>query len=293
MAETADQSAATGGWKTARFLLEWPTWSLTGRRRPLLMGILNVTPDSFSDGGLYANTEAALRHARQLLDEGADILDVGAESTRPGARGIDADTEWQRLAPILSELVKWGVPLSLDTMKPAVMQRGLEVGVDILNDVSGFTQSAACKALAGSDAAAVVMHMQGEPRTMQQSPHYTDCVTEVRHFLGQRLQHLQMAGVAANRVLVDPGFGFGKTLEHNRALFAAICDFAAMGAGVLVGVSRKSMIGQLTGQADAMQRVHGSVGAAACAAVQGARVLRVHDVRATRDALLVMDALRA
>jgi dihydropteroate synthase len=292
MVKASGADARTGGWKTARFVLEWPVWAQTGHQRPLLMGVLNITPDSFSDGGRFSTIDTALRHARQLLDEGADILDIGAESTRPGAHAVDAASEWARLQPVLTELSGWGVPLSLDTMKPEVMRRGVDIGVDILNDVSGFTNPEAQGVLRASEAAAVIMHMQGEPRTMQHAPQYDDCVTQVGDFLSRQIEHLNAMGVGANRLLVDPGFGFGKTLQHNIELFMAIDRFAAMGAGVLVGVSRKSMIGALTQQTEASLRVYGSVAAAVRAADLGARVLRVHDVRATRDALQVADALR-
>lgn len=288
---TVASASLTGGWKTARFVLEWPVWAASGRPRPLIMGILNVTPDSFSDGGRFDTVHAALAHARQLLDEGADILDIGAESTRPGASPVDAEQEWLRLSPVLAELVKWNVPLSLDTLKPEVMARGIAIGVDVLNDVSGFRQPDACRVLASSGAGGIIMHMQGEPRSMQQSPVYDNCVDEVRGFLDLQVTRLQQAGVERNRLLVDPGFGFGKTLDHNLALFRALPAFASLANGVLVGVSRKSMIGQITGQSDPVQRVAGSVAAAVEAARLNARVLRVHDVRATVDALRVADAL--
>jgi dihydropteroate synthase len=282
---TGQAATETGGWKTARFLLPVRSGA------PLLMGVLNVTPDSFSDGGRYHTVGSALEQARRLLDEGADILDVGAESTRPGAQAVSADEEWRRLEPILRELRQWQVPISLDTMKSDVMARGIAVGVDILNDVSGFQDEQACAVLRGSDAGGVIMHMQGQPRTMQTAPVYVDVQSEVREFLQQRLTHLQSLGVASDRLLIDPGFGFGKTLDHNLTLFRGIAQFATMGAGVLVGVSRKSMIGQLLGRPDPAQRVYGSVAAAVKAAASGAQVLRVHDVQATRDALKIWQAL--
>lgn len=289
--QTSETHKQTGGWKTARFVLQWPIWQQTGRRRPLIMGVLNITPDSFSDGGQFTDLDNALRHARQLLDEGADILDIGAESTRPGAAAVHADREWGRLEPVLTELAKWQIPLSLDTMKADIMSKGADIGVDILNDVSGFKDAASQAVLSSSGCGGVIMHMQGQPRTMQQAPVYADCVLEVAAFLQQQIDVLRGQGVAPDRLLVDPGFGFGKMLQHNIDLFKATPRFAAMASGVLIGVSRKSMIGTLTQQTDANQRVYGSVAAAVRAAELGARVVRVHDVRATLDALVVADAL--
>lgn len=271
-------------WQAGRFQLP-----LTPGK-PLVMGIVNVTPDSFSDGGRHNTADLALAHARQLLDDGADVLDVGGESTRPGAQGVAAEQEWARVGPVLAELVRWGVPVSVDTLKPEIMNQALALGVDVLNDVNGFRAPGGLQALAGSQAGAVVMHMQGEPRTMQEAPFYQDVCAEVAEFLQARLNALQQAGVAPQRVVLDPGFGFGKTLAHNVALMRSLPRFAQMGAGVLVGVSRKRMIGELTGQADPAGRVHGSVAAAVYAASQGAAVVRVHDVRATVDALTVWRA---
>jgi dihydropteroate synthase len=257
----------------------------------LIMWVVNVTPDSFSDGGRLLSLSAAIDHAQQLLDEGADILDIGGESTRPGAPEVSVGEEWRRVRQVLEELVKWNVPLSLDSLKPEIMERGLTLGVDILNDVSGFASPQAQRLLADSKAGAVMMHMQGRPRTMQAAPEYADCVAEVSDVLLQTLNQVVEQGVSPNRVLVDPGFGFGKTLEHNLELFRAIPSFSEMAAGVLVGVSRKSMIGQLLGRKDPLQRIYGSLQAAVVAASKGAAVLRVHDVRATLDALIVNDSL--
>ena len=274
-------------WSAGRFSLTWQTG------RPLVMGIVNTTPDSFSDGGQHNSATSAIAHAETLLKEGAAILDIGGESTRPGAQAVPADEEWARVGAVLAEVVRWNVPVSVDTMKPEVMQRALDLGVDILNDVNGFRAPGALEALAHSNAGAVVMHMQGEPRTMQEAPQYTDVVGEVFGFLDARLNELSTSGVATQRVLVDPGFGFGKTQAHNVSLMQATQRFSALGAGVLVGVSRKRMIGEMTGQATPQDRVYGSVAAALYAASQGAAVLRVHDVRATCDALAVMAALNA
>jgi dihydropteroate synthase len=272
-------------WKAGRFELTYT------HGKPLVMGIVNVTPDSFSDGGRYNQTSAAIEHARQLVEQGAQILDIGGESTRPGAQGVTADEEWARVADVLKELISWNVPLSIDTMKAEVMARAVDLGVDILNDVNGFRDAGAEAVLAQSNAGAVVMHMQGEPRTMQNSPRYHNVVEEVEAFLEQRMLALEQLGVPGNRILVDPGFGFGKTLQHNIDLMKATERFSALGAGVLVGVSRKRMIAELTGQADPALRTAGSVAAATYAAQQGAAVLRVHDVRETVESLKVAFAL--
>ena len=258
---------------------------------PLVMGIVNVTPDSFSDGGQFVDPSQAIAHAEQLLKEGADVLDVGGESTRPGSKAVNADMEWARVEPVLAELVKWNVPLSVDTQRPETMRRALDLGVDIVNDVNGFRAEGAVQAMQSSKAGGVVMHMQGSPRDMQTNPHYTDVCETVRAFLSARLDCLGQAGVQADRLLVDPGFGFGKTLSHNVALLQATRQFAQLGAGVLVGVSRKRMVGELCGQPDPALRVSGSVAAALFAAQEGAGVVRVHDVRATCDALRVWQAL--
>lgn len=272
-------------WKAGRFELTYT------HGKPLIMGIVNVTPDSFSDGGKFFNSLKAIDHARQLLESGADILDIGGESTRPGAQGVDAQEEWARLRDVLKELVSWNVPLSIDTMKATVMAKAVDMGADILNDVNGFRDEGAESVLAQSNAGAVVMHMQGEPRTMQNSPVYTNVVGDVEAFLNQRMVALERLGVHASRILVDPGFGFGKTLEHNIELMRATLLFSTLGAGVLVGVSRKRMIAELTGRTDPAQRTMGSVTAAIYAAQHGAAVLRVHDVRETADALKVWSAL--
>ena len=272
-------------WKAGRFELKYT------HGKPLIMGIVNVTPDSFSDGGKFFHTLKAIDHARQLLESGANILDVGGESTRPGAAGVDVDEEWARVSDVLRELISWNVPVSIDTMKATVMARAVDLGVDILNDVNGFRDEGAEQVLTQSAAGAVVMHMNGEPRTMQNSPVYVDVVYEVADFLKSRIIDLEQLGVAANRILVDPGFGFGKTLQHNIDLMRATEHFSSLGAGVLVGVSRKRMIADLTGQTDPAARVSGSVAAAIYAAQQGAAVVRVHDVRETADALKVWSTL--
>lgn len=278
---------ASQAWQAGRFELTWQAGM------PLIMGIVNVTPDSFSDGGKHNEAGQAIAHAEQLLKEGAAILDLGGESTRPGAQAVDAATEWARLEPVLNEALKWNVPISIDTMKTEVMKKAVDLGADILNDVNGFRAEGAEELAASSNCGLVVMHMQGEPRTMQHTPVYTDVVLQVREFLKERLNALNVKGVTLQRMLVDPGFGFGKTLEHNIALMRATQSFANQGAGVLVGVSRKRMIGEICNQPDASLRVAGSVAAALYAAGQGAAVLRVHDVRATVDGLAVQNAFSA
>jgi dihydropteroate synthase len=276
-------ATATPSWSAGRFEL--------ALSRVHVMGIVNVTPDSFSDGGRHADTEAALRHARRLLDEGADILDVGGESTRPGAQPVDADEEWRRVGPLLRELVAWRVPLSIDTYQLPTMARALELGVDIVNDVGALRAPGAEALVAGSTAGVCLMHMQGEPREMQRAPHYEDVVAEVAAFLRARVDALRARGVRAARLCVDPGFGFGKTLEHNLALARGLRTIAALGQPLLVGVSRKSMIGGLAARPPA-ERLPGSLAAALACVAAGAQVVRVHDVAATCDALKVWSAMR-
>lgn len=261
-----------------------------GRQRPLIMGIVNLTPDSFSGDGLTGDLERAIAHARAQLDAGADILDIGAESSRPGAVPTPVDEELRRLLPVLRELAGWGVPVSVDTYKPEVMRAALEVGASMINDIAGMASAAALSAVAGSDCAVCVMHMQGVPGTMQQAPVYTDVVAEVDDWLAASVARCVAAGVARERLIVDPGFGFGKTLEHNISLFRAMRrDDTAL--PVLVGVSRKSMLGQITGRAVG-ERLAASVTAAVLAAQHGAAILRVHDVAETKDALAVWSALK-
>lgn len=271
-------------WKAGRFELTWQAG------KPLVMGIVNVTPDSFSDGGKHNEASQAIAHAELLLKEGAAILDLGGESTRPGAQAVDASTEWARLEPVLKEVLKWNVPISIDTMKTEVMKKAVALGADILNDVYGFRAEGAEEVATQSECGLVVMHMQGEPRTMQHTPVYSNVVAQVDEFLQQRLEALALKGVPLQRMLVDPGFGFGKTLDHNIQLMRATTRFARLGGGVLVGVSRKRMIGEICNQPDAGLRLAGSLAAALYAAGQGAAVLRVHDVRATVDALAVSSA---
>ncbi len=254
------------------------------------MGILNVTPDSFSDGGLHVQRDAALRHAQQLIQEGADLLDIGGESTRPGAPLVSVQQELDRIMPVIESLRGIPMPLSVDSSKPEVMRAALAVGVSMVNDINALQQADAMSAVADSDAAVCLMHKQGSPQTMQQQPHYQDVVAEVLAFLRARLEAAQAAGIARDRIVVDPGFGFGKTLAHNLDLLRHLDAFSALGVPVLAGLSRKSMLGAITGQ-DVEHRIHASVAAALLAVQRGARIVRVHDVRATVDALKVWDAV--
>jgi dihydropteroate synthase len=260
--------------------------------RPLVMGIVNVTPNSFSDGGRFFDTSRAVEHALRLREDGADIVDIGGESTRPGAEAVPVDEELDRVMPVLAALVREGCVVSIDTLKPEVMRAAITAGAAIVNDVNAFRAPGAIEAVASSQAGVCVMHMQGTPATMQVAPHYDDVVAEVSSFLLARAAVLETAGVAKSRIVLDPGFGFGKTLEHNRTLFHALPRLAALGYPLLVGVSRKKMIGDITGRG-MDERTSGSVAAALLAAQNGASVLRVHDVRETVDALKVWMNLRA
>ena len=255
------------------------------------MGVVNVTPDSFSDGGRFLEPAAAIAHAQQLIEEGADILDLGAESSRPGAAAVvSAEEELRRLLPVLRGLRDAPVPLSIDTIKPEVMRAVLAEGAAMINDINALRAPGAIAAVAASDAAVCLMHMQGTPGTMQQSPSYGDVVVEVKTFLQQRVDAVRAAGIALERISVDPGFGFGKTLEHNLELLRHLREFAALGVPLLAGWSRKSSLGQITGK-PAGERLAASIAAALIAAQNGAAILRVHDVAATRDALMVLAAV--
>ncbi len=264
-----------------------PIGAMLEKRRPLLMGIVNVTPDSFHDGGRHETAAAAIAHAHRLISEGADLIDLGGESTRPGASPISADAELARVAPVLEALRETGVPVSVDTRQPAVMRAVLAAGAAMINDVQALRADGAIAAVVGTDASVCLMHMQGQPRTMQAAPRYDDVVAEVLAFLRARIDACEEAGIARSRVIVDPGFGFGKRIEDNVALLRALPRLAALGVPVLVGVSRKSMIGTMTGRTATDDRLAGSVAAALWAARHGAAVLRVHDVAATRDVLAV------
>jgi dihydropteroate synthase len=255
-------------------------------RRPLLMGIVNVTPDSFHDGGRYAAAGAAIAHAHRLIEEGADILDIGGESTRPGATPVSVDEEIARVLPVLEAVRGVGVPVSVDTRQPVVMRTVLAAGAAMINDVQALRAAGALEALAATGASVCLMHMQGDPRTMQAAPRYVDVIVEVTAFLQARIEACTAAGIDLRRIVIDPGFGFGKRFEDNLALLQALPRFAQM-APVLVGLSRKSMIGMMTGRSTTADRLAGSVTAALWAARRGAAILRVHDVAETRDALAV------
>lgn len=258
---------------------------------PRLMGIVNVTPDSFSDHGAHFDPQRAIDHARRLADEGADILDIGGESTRPGAPAVALDEELRRVIPLIEALRGCGVPISIDTSKPAVMQAALAAGACIVNDIWALRQPGAEQVVAASDCGVVLMHMQGTPRTMQSAPQYADVVAEVGDFLRQRRDALCARGVAAERIALDPGFGFGKTPAHNWTLLAQLRRLTTLGA-VVAGLSRKSMLGHATGR-PVTEREVASAAAALVAAQQGAAILRVHDVVATRDALAVLRAVQS
>lgn len=255
--------------------------------RPLVMGILNVTPDSFSDGGRFARADAALRQAEAMLAEGADILDVGGESTRPGAPYVSPDEELARVMPVLEALQALGAPISLDTRRTAVMREALAAGwVDLINDVSALEDEGALELMAQSRVGICLMHKQGNPDTMQHAPRYDDAVAEVGDYLARRVALCLDAGIARGRLLADPGFGFGKTLEHNLALLAGLARLQRRaGVPLLVGLSRKSMLGAICNEEEPTERLGASVAAALEAARRGARVIRAHDVKATRQAL--------
>ena len=254
------------------------------------MGVVNITPDSFSDGGLHADSRAAIAHARRLIEEGADLVDLGGESTRPGAAPVSLEEERRRVLPVLEALAGGAVPVSVDTRKPALMREAIAAGASMVNDVTALSSPGALEALAGTTVAVCLMHMQGEPGTMQVKPSYGDVVREVRDYLAARVAAAQAAGIARERIVADPGFGFGKTLEHNLELLRALGEFQGLEVALLAGLSRKAMLGVLTGR-EPRDRVHASVAAALVAVQNGAHIVRVHDVAATRDALAVWNAV--
>ena len=258
--------------------------------RPLVMGIVNLTPDSFSGEGIVGDVDRAIQHARRQYEAGADILDIGAESSRPGAVPASAQEELQRLLPVLREVSTWGVPISVDTYKARVMDAALQAGASMINDITAQASSDALAVVAGSDCAICLMHMQGTPRTMQQAPCYANVVTDVADFLNLAVDRCFSAGIDRQRIVVDPGFGFGKNLMHNLALFRALTATKWLDFPVLVGVSRKSMLGEITGR-PVNQRLAASVAAALIAAQRGAAIIRVHDVAETIDALAVWSAI--
>ncbi|HUW26939.1 MAG TPA: dihydropteroate synthase [Gallionella sp.] len=259
--------------------------------RPLVMGIVNVTPDSFSDGGQHLQHDAAIAHARQLIAEGADIIDIGGESTRPGAQPISVQQELDRVLPVIEALRGIPVPISIDTCKAEVMRTAIDAGAQMVNDINALQDIAAMNVVATGNVAVCLMHKQGNPQTMQQQPHYTDVVAEVCEFLRGCIANAGAAGITRERIVIDPGFGFGKTLAHNLDLLRHLDNLCELGVPVLAGLSRKAMLGAITGQ-DVNHRIAAS-GAAALIAVQhGATIVRVHDVRETVDALKVWSAVR-
>lgn len=258
--------------------------------RPLVMGIVNVTPDSFSDGGSHSSAAAAIAHAHQLLEDGADILDIGGESTRPGAASVSEQEELDRVLPVIEGLRGISVPISIDTYKPGVMRAALAAGASMVNDVNALQAGGALEVVVQSDAAVCLMHKQGHPQDMQQQPHYQNVVGEVKAFLYERIAAAEAAGIARERIVADPGFGFGKTLAHNLDLLRSLEAFRALGVPLLAGLSRKSMLGAITGR-EVDDRVAASVAAALLAVQRGASIVRAHDVRETVDVLKVWQAI--
>ncbi|MCW9015194.1 MAG: dihydropteroate synthase [Gammaproteobacteria bacterium] len=264
---------------------------LLNQQRPIVMGILNTTPDSFSDGGDYLSASNALDHAQQMIAEGADIIDIGGESTRPGAQPVALEDEINRVVPVISEIRNNSeIAISIDTSKPEVMRAAVAAGADLVNDVNALRAESAVETCAELAVPVCLMHMQGEPRTMQHSPQYENVVEDVADYLQQRMQACVQAGIKKERIIVDPGFGFGKTLAHNLSLLKHLDALQALGLPLLIGISRKSMIGAIL-DAEVDQRLHGSVAAAVLAFTRGAKIFRVHDVKPTVDALKVCDAM--
>ena len=257
---------------------------------PRVMGIVNVTPDSFSDGGKFNRSDKAIAHAMQLVEEGADILDIGGESTRPGATPVPPEEELKRVLPVIKALAQAGVPLSIDTYKPEVMRAAIDSGVDMVNDVRALQAPNAMEIVAKSHVGVCLMHMQGLPQNMQVDPQYADVVLEVMEFLAARLQAAEAAGISRNRLLLDPGFGFGKRTAHNLTLLNHLSSLQSLGIPLLVGLSRKSVLGQVAGL-DVDERLHASIAASVLSAIKGANIVRVHDVKPTVDALKVVAAV--
>lgn len=260
--------------------------------QPRVMGILNCTPDSFSDGGKFKDQDAALRHALQMVDEGAAIIDIGGESTRPGASGVSVQQELDRVIPLVESLVSESdVPISIDTSKPEVMQAAVKAGVGMINDVYALRRPGAMEAARACAVPVCLMHMQGEPRTMQQAPEYRDVVSEVKQFLKERIGACKTAGIPRERILIDPGFGFGKTLIHNLKLLRELHELTTLDVPLLVGMSRKSMVGALLDNAPVTARLHGSIAAAVIAVLHGAHIVRTHDILPTVEALKIAAAV--
>lgn len=259
--------------------------------RPLTMGVLNVTPNSFSDGGRFLDVAQAISHGLKMRDDGVDLVDLGGESTRPGAAPVEAAEELRRILPVLEALVREGVAVSVDTMKPEIMRAAIDAGCALVNDVNAFRAPGAIDAVAGAQVGLIAMHMKGTPADMQKDPRYDDVVAEVSSYLAARAAALEAAGVEPHRIALDPGFGFGKTVAHNKALFRALPALAGTGYPIVAGLSRKKMLGDFTGRS-ATDRTAASVAAALLAAQNGASLLRVHDVRETVDALKVWMELK-
>jgi dihydropteroate synthase len=257
--------------------------------RPLIMGVVNVTPDSFSDGGRFFNTEAAVSHAHRLVEDGADIIDIGGESSRPGALTVSVQEELERVLPVLHGLSGLKKPISVDTRRPEVMQEALKAGASMINDIDALTAPRALQAVAASQCAVCLMHKKGEPATMQQAPHYDDVVGEVKAFLRTRIEACEKAGIGRDRIVADPGFGFGKTLQHNFALLRNLSELISLKVPIAVGWSRKSSLGKITGR-PAEERLPGSLAMVLLSLQAGATILRVHDVKETRDVIAVWQA---
>jgi dihydropteroate synthase len=281
--EGSEKGRATGPFhlRAGRFTL--------ALERPLVMGIVNVTPDSFYDGGRFADTRSAVDRARRLVEDGADILDIGGESTRPGAAAVSEADELARILPVVEKLSEFCI--SVDTRRPAVMKAALAAGASMINDVRALAEPDAHEAVAATGCAVCLMHMKGEPATMQREPRYDDVVAEVKAFLAEAVRKARLAGIGADRIVADPGFGFGKTPEHNLTLLRNLDQFAELGVPLLAGLSRKSTIGKLTGR-PVEERLAGSLAMALLAVERGARILRVHDVRETRDVIAVWQAVQ-
>lgn len=255
------------------------------------MGVVNVTPDSFSDGGRYHSTEQAIKHAKKLIDEGADLLDIGGESTRPGSVSVSIEEELDRVIPVLKAVASGNTPISIDTSKPEVMSHAIESGATIINDINALQTPGALETVAKNNHVFIcLMHMQGNPQNMQADPKYINIVTEVKNFLQERINTAKAAGISQERLIIDPGFGFGKTLRHNLELLHHLDSFTDLSVPILAGLSRKSMLGAITGN-DVNSRIHESIAAALLAVIKGAKIIRVHDVKATREALAIYHAV--
>lgn len=259
--------------------------------RPLVMGVVNVTPDSFADGGRYLDPAAASDHARRLVEEGADIVDIGAESTRPGAAPVPEEEELRRIVPVLEGLHDLDRPISVDTRRLRVMKAALAAGASMINDVGAFAEPYSLLSVAQSGCAVCLMHMRGTPATMQREPHYADVVAEVKAFLKEAVRRAKFSGIREDRIVIDPGFGFGKTVQHNLTLLGHLGEFAELGVPVLAGLSRKSTVGWITGR-PVHERLAGSLAMALLAIQRGAKIVRVHDVKETKDVIAVWEAVR-